>query len=214
MKISERTGQADAATGGGHVAGKSGPAEQELDYAIVEAAAKLVARGGWSALSTRTVATLVGTSRNTISTRFKGSLLHQSVIRRAYSELIVALAPLEPQVERGARVEPALILDQIIHYLREDDEAAPLMAQVVALAAAREHEFADEFQLSISVNRLTLEKILSELLGTLCPSQPCMSERAGPIIEWYVAACVSLVLNRKIDGAELVKLSEGYRCLA
>lgn len=181
----------------------------EQDYLI--AAELLVARRAWDAGTVREVGKAVGKSRGPIHEKFKGLGLKVALIRRAYLHPAVAI---EQSPDKPETISDVLKI--LVEYIREDGEAAPLMVQVMALAAAQDAAGADQLQQEISNASFAAAKYLEARLGNILPHrhQRGREIRAQALVDWYVAVCATLVMGCSTSNPDLIRLAEGFRPLS
>lgn len=183
---------------------------KDLETNYVLAAEQLVAERGWEAATVRKVAEAAGTSYGPVHEMFPGLGLKTALIRGAYLHLISA-------IERSAE-EPQTLSDVfkiVVDYLRNDDEAAPLMVQVMALSAARKTPGADELQDAITKAWVLAARYLESRLGNLLSnrSQRARKIRAEALVDWYVIVCATLVMRCSTSNPDLIRLAEGFGAL-
>lgn len=182
--------------------------DRKMDYVL--AAEQLVTTKGWGDVSVRKVAEAAGCSYGPVHEMFPGFSLKLALIREAYLHLISALELSEN--------EPQTLSDVftiVVEYLRKDSEAAPLMVQVMALAAAPQAPGSDEFQAAITKAWVLAAKYVETRIAKVLIErhQRAREIRAEAIVDWYVVACATLVMRRSTSNPDLIRLAEGFSAL-
>jgi AcrR family transcriptional regulator len=178
---------------------------QTLRDRYIDAAVSLVAEQGWSSLSLRNIGRRVGKSQTSIHRQFSESALQSEVIETAFAHLALA-------VELFQSVpcpSPAEMHLSIVDYLRRTKEAAALMVQVAALAAAKGADDAEAASSAIVRARTRTTLDIAHMLGSLHPylQQSALEMRADALLEWYVAVCVALIITPLVSTPDLVRLA-------
>lgn len=184
--------------------------KKDLRTTYVLAAEKLVAKRGWEGATVRKVAEAAGTSYGPIHEMFPGLGLKAALIEGAYLHLVKAI--------EWSTEEPQTLSDVfriVVNYLRNDDEAAPLMVQVMALSAALKAPGADDLQDAIAKAWVLASRYIATRLGTLLSdrSQRAREIKAEALVDWYVVVCATLVMRCYTSNPDLIRLAEGFAAL-
>lgn len=180
---------------------------EELDEHYLLVAEQVAAHRGWEEATVRKIAEAAGKSRGPIQDRFKGLGLRKALIDEAYAYLSDAIC-----LRKESACTLADLLRLIVEYLRDDKEAAALMVQVAALAGARKAKGGDELWQTIVRARVRTAKLIEGYLGDSFGAnyQRTREYRAEAIVEWYEAACLTLVMSPARSNPDLVKLGVGF----
>ncbi len=133
---------------------------RELERLYLLGAEKVVAHRGWEAGTVREIAKVLEISRGPIHEHFKGLRLKKALIAEAYLHLSRAILL---ACQKPGTLED--FLQVVINHLRHDREAAPLMVQVAALAAADEAPDGGELTRDIIVARVGAAKFIEQQIG-------------------------------------------------
>lgn len=184
---------------------------RELDRLYLLGAEKVVAHRGWEAGSVREITKVLEMSRGPIHDHFKGLRLEKALIAETYLHLSRAI--LRASQKPGTFDD---LLQVVVDHLRQDKEAARLMVQVAALAAADEAPDADELRADIIVARVGAAKFIEQQLGERLGTthQRARDIKSEAIVKWYELACMSLVMHVAPSDPDLLSLATGFRSLS
>lgn len=184
---------------------------RELERLYLLGAEKVVAHRGWEAGTVREIAKVLEISRGPIHEHFRGLRLKKALIAEAYLHLsrAVLLACQKP----GTLDD---LLQVVINHLRHDKEAAPLMVQVAALAAADEAPGGGELGRDIIAARVGAAKFIEQQIGERLGAthQRARDIKSEAMVKWYELACMSLVMHVAPSDPDLLNLAKGFHSLS
>lgn len=183
---------------------KCNAAKAALSDDCREAAASLVAEGGWAALTVGACETRAKKTRMS----FRDFNIHEMrvlVVEAAFAEMLVAL----DTIKNPSSATRQDIYTVLAKHLEQEREAAALMTHVAALGAAKGGALYDALQQSISALRSNILSHLQSLFQVVENGDLAKEKvwRALGVLRWYHAAAVTRITEEEISRGQLLDLA-------